>query len=91
MGNSLAKAQVRQNLKEGKKKSPPPPKDKKSMSIQSIPMLAEEQDWRARDDFHVMMNAEEIRRDKKRLAAARAHGQKEIKNMSSVLGGSQRK
>lgn len=84
MVNSLVKAQLKNGA--GKKKSPAPPKNTRSKSIQSPAMLAEEQDWRARDDFQSLMRAEEIKRDKARMRAAAQHGKKEMSRMHSVLG-----
>lgn len=72
MANSLAQAQIR-SLRGKSKKSPAPPKEKKSKSVQSAPMDAPDQDWRAADDMRVLSQAHQIRNDKGRMAGVQRH------------------
>lgn len=43
--------------------------------------------WRAESDMRTLVEAEEIRRDSKRFAAAQACAKKKIADMKSVAGG----
>lgn len=45
-----------------------------------------EDDYRAQDDMMTLVRAEEIRNDKKRLAAAQACAKKKIADMETVFG-----
>lgn len=40
--------------------------------------------WRAQDDLRALQRAEEIRRDKSRMSAAKAEAKAEMKRLSSV-------
>lgn len=42
--------------------------------------------WEAEDDMRTLVRAEEIRKDKKRFAAAQACAKKKIADMQSVAG-----
>jgi len=40
-----------------------------------------DEEWRARDDMRTLIEAKRIMKDRKRLAAARAMAQKQVKEM----------
>lgn len=48
------------------------------------PMTADEKRWRAQSDAETLARAEEIRGDKTRHTAAKAHAEKEAKRYSVV-------
>jgi hypothetical protein len=47
-------------------------------------MSAQESDWRAEDDMRTLVRAEEIKRDPKRLAAAKKKAKDALAQMQSV-------
>lgn len=56
----------------------------KSAEMNLAPMGDES--WRARGDLDTLSRAEEIKGDKKRLAAARAEAKRQMKGLSSIAG-----
>lgn len=54
------------------------------MGNRSPTAVAEEKDWRAEDDMRTLMNAEEIKNDPKRLAAAKAAAKKKLIELAAV-------
>jgi hypothetical protein len=46
--------------------------------------ISEDMSWRARSDLSTLQCAEEIRRDRARMSAAKKEAQKQIKALSSV-------
>lgn len=48
---------------------------------------ADEKQWQARSDLQTLRQAEEIRVDKARTAAARTEAQKELKALNKITGG----
>lgn len=49
--------------------------------------MADDSQWRAKDDMHTLLRAEEIRRDKGRHSAAQGAAKKHMKELKSVVGG----
>lgn len=47
-------------------------------------VTASDNDWQAEDDMRTLMRAEEVRRDPKRLAAAKACAKKKLEEVASV-------
>lgn len=48
-------------------------------------IAADEAKWRARDDMHTLARAQEIRKDKKRFAAARKAAVEELDNLKKSI------
>lgn len=51
----------------------------------------QEKEWQIEDDLRALQRAEEIKRDPKRLAAAKAMAKKKLKEMSSVVNTTSKK
>ena len=51
-----------------------------------ISMAAQDAEWRAESDMRTLMEAEEIRRDPKRLKAAQACAKKKLEATASIMG-----
>lgn len=49
-------------------------------------MRAEEAEWRAESDMRTLMEAEQIRKDPKRLKAAQDCAKKKLEAVASVMG-----
>lgn len=58
---------------------------RKPSTVQPVNMMGDES-WRARGDLDTLSRAEEIKGDKKRLAAARAEAKRQMKGLSSIAG-----
>jgi len=52
----------------------------------SVAMRKEEEEWRVESDMRTLMEAEEIRRDPKRLAKATAKAQEKLLEIAAVAG-----
>ena len=50
----------------------------------SVDKLTTVDDWQAEDDMRTLMRAEEIKRDAKRLAAAKACAKKKLEDLALV-------
>ena len=48
------------------------------------PVSASHDNWQAEDDMRTLMRAEEVKRDPKRLAAAKACAKKKLEEVASV-------
>jgi hypothetical protein len=55
------------------------------MSAASKPVVRERDEWEIREDMRTLVRAEEIRRDPKRLAAARKMAKDEMQNLNKAL------
>lgn len=51
----------------------------------SAPAVRERDEWEIREDMRTLVRAEEIRRDPKRLAAARKMAKDEMQNLNKAL------
>lgn len=58
---------------------------RRSKTIPSPPVVADDDRWRARDDLNTLKRAAEIQGDRNRYAAARAEGKREIKAVEKVV------
>lgn len=52
-----------------------------------VASLGMDKSWMAQDDLRTLSRAQEIQKDKARLAAARAEATKQMASLSSVAGG----
>lgn len=70
------------------KKSSKPAAIKRAVKAKAVPApkapKREEDRWRAEDDARTLMRAEEIKRDRARMAKARAVAKKQISELSKV-------
>lgn len=63
----------------GSKKKPAKPR-------KSMPAMGnDEAKWRAEDDARILMRAEEVRRDKARLATAQAQAKRQMEELAKVV------
>jgi hypothetical protein len=55
------------------------------MSAATKPVVRPRDEWEIREDMRTLVRAEEIRRDPKRLAAARKMAKDEMQNLNKAL------
>lgn len=55
------------------------------MAAAKTPAVRERDEWEIRDDMRTLVRAEEIRRDPKRLAAARKMAKEEVQNLTKAI------
>lgn len=65
------------------KKSSKPVATKRAVKVKAV-STREEDRWRAEEDARTLMRAEEIKRDRARMAKARAVAKKQISELSKV-------
>lgn len=56
-----------------------------------LSMSAEEKKWQIEDDLRTLTRAEEIKRDPKRLAAAKKMAKERLEEVQSVIGDGKKK
>lgn len=59
-------------------------KKRKAKEASSMPAMAEDESWRARDDLHTLQRATEITGDKSRMGAARREADRQKKSLERI-------
>jgi hypothetical protein len=70
---------------QAKKKAPAKKKKQPAkVAMVSGPSTAQEKKWQAEDDMHVLMRAEEVKSDRKRMIAAKNMAKQKAKEAAAV-------